>query len=68
MIEMKLYRDCRGLVLLSKNEIDWKTNGNDRLETMSAPFVVGQVILEETTGREIFEIINSIIKNRNACS
>ena len=65
---MQLCGDLRGLTLLCKSEIDENTDGNDGLEAVSATFVAGQVILEETTGRDNFETINSIIKNRTACS
>ena len=68
MIEMELYGDFRGLVLICKSEIDRKTNRKDRLERMSAPILAGQESLEETIGRDIFETTNSVIKNRNACS
>ena len=62
---MKLCGDLHGLTLLCKSGIDENTDGNDGLEAVSA---TGQVILEETTGRDNFETINSIIKNRTACS
>ena len=52
---MKVCRNFRGLVLICKSEIDRETNGNDRLEKLSAPIAADQVVLEETTGKDIFE-------------